>query len=106
MTARPAIAVGRSIDGQDGNGRWPKPSAAGHFGHMAAAIWPGFLGPATSPTKHPRIITLFFSFHKFGRSPIYSFQWRAASQYWVLWSCEVIPGDRVWGVWGRVSVQV
>ena len=26
------MAVGRSIDGQDGHGRWPNPSAAGHFG--------------------------------------------------------------------------
>ena len=35
--------------GRPKSGRWPKHSAAGHFGHMAAAIWPGFLGPATSP---------------------------------------------------------
>ena len=35
---------------------------------------------------------------------IIDFQWRAASKYWVLWSCELMPGGRVWGVWGLVSV--
>ena len=53
-------------------GRWPKPSAAGHFGHIAAAIWPGFLGPATSPiisTSHLHCSRIRYT--RYTRSTVY-----------------------------------